>query len=157
VLVRNDRLAPFDGLRPAFPVDKRSLSATRDWPWPWTSGGAGDFGREETMGVCMIQARYTPQAWAAMVSKAEHREQVFRSLCEQAGAKYVGSYYCFGEYDVIAFYDAPDARTAAAVSVAVTAAGHLRSAMTTPLQTDAEGFEVMKKAGSLKVPPPTGR
>ena len=109
------------------------------------------------MSVYMIQASYTPQAWAAMTNKPEHREQIFRSLCEQAGVKYVGSYYCFGEYDVIAFYDAPDATTAAAVSVAVTAAGHLKSAKTTPLLTDTEGFEVMKKAGSLKVPPPTGR
>jgi uncharacterized protein with GYD domain len=109
------------------------------------------------MSVYMIQASYTPQAWAAMASKPEHREQVFRSLCEQAGVKFVGSYYCFGEYDVVAFFDAQDAKSAAAVSVAVTAAGHLRSAKTTTLLTDAEGFEVMKKAGSLKVPPPTGR
>jgi uncharacterized protein with GYD domain len=109
------------------------------------------------MSVYMIQASYTSQAWAAMTNKPEHREQVFRNLCEQAGAKYVGSYYCFGEYDVIAFYDAPDTKTAAAVSIAVTAAGHLKSAKTTTLLTDTEGFEVMKKAGSLKVPPPAGR
>ena len=107
------------------------------------------------MSVYMIQASYTSQAWAAMANKAEHREHVFRNLCEQAGAKFVGSYYCFGEYDVIAFYDAPDAKTAAAIPVAVAAAGHLKAAKTTALLTDAEGFEVMKKAGSLKVPPPT--
>jgi uncharacterized protein with GYD domain len=109
------------------------------------------------MSFYMIQASYTSQAWAAMANKPEHREQVFRSLCEQAGAKFVGSYYCFGEYDVVAFYDAPDATTAAAIPVAVTAAGHLKAAKTTTLLTDAEGFEVMKKAGSLKVPVPTGR
>ena len=109
------------------------------------------------MSVYMIQASYTSQAWAAMANKPEHREQVFHSLCEQAGAKYLGTYYCFGEYDVIGFYDAPDAKTAAAVSVALAAAGHLRSAKTTTLLTDAEGFEVMKKAGGLKVPMPTGR
>jgi uncharacterized protein with GYD domain len=105
----------------------------------------------------MIQASYTPQAWAAMAHKPEHREQAFRSLCEQAGAKFINSYYCFGEYDVIAFYEAPDAKTAAALSVAVTAAGHLRSAKTTTLLTDAEGFEVMKKAGGLKLPTTPGR
>src|SRR5262245_17814596 len=109
------------------------------------------------MSMYMIQVGYTPQAWAAMANKPEHREQVFRSLCEQVGAKFVGSYYCFGDYDVIAFYDAPDPTTAAAVSVAVAAAGHLKSAKTTPLLTDAEGCEVMKKAVSLKVPVPTGR
>jgi uncharacterized protein with GYD domain len=109
------------------------------------------------MSVYMIQASYTSQAWAAMASRPEHREQIFRSLCEQAGVKYVGSYYCFGEYDVIAFYDAPEPTTAAAVAVAVTAAGHLKSAKTTMLLTDAEGFEVMKKATNLKVPLPTGR
>ena len=108
------------------------------------------------MSVYMIQVSYTSQAWAAMTSKPEHREQIFRSLCEQAGAKFVGSYYCFGEYDAIAFYDAPDTKTAGAVSVAVAAAGHLKSAKTTSLLTDAEGFEVMKKAGGLKVPVPTG-
>jgi uncharacterized protein with GYD domain len=123
----------------------------------WGGGGAGDFGREEmTMSVYMIQASYTSQAWAAMASKAEHREQVFRNLCEQTGCKYIASYYCFGEHDVMALYDAPDAKTAAAVAVAVTAAGHLKTAKTTPLLTDAEGFEVMKKASGLKVSPPTG-
>ncbi len=109
------------------------------------------------MSVYMIQVSYTSQAWAAMAHKPEHREQVFRNLCEQASAKYLGSYYCFGDYDVIAFYDAPDATTAASVSVAVAAAGHLKAAKTTPLLTDAEGFEVMKKAGNLKVPVPAGR
>ena len=109
------------------------------------------------MSMYMIQASYTSQAWAAMANKPEHREQIFRNLCEQAGAKYVGSYYCFGEYDVVAFCDAPNAITAAAISVAVSAAGHLKGAKTTALLSDAEGFEVMKKAGSLKVPVPSGR
>jgi uncharacterized protein with GYD domain len=109
------------------------------------------------MSVYMIQASYTSQAWAAMASTPEHRDQIFRSLCEQAGVKYMGTYYCFGDYDAIAFYDAPDAVTAGAVSVAVAAAGHLKSAKTTTLLTDAEGFEVMKKAGNFKVPVPTGR
>jgi len=109
------------------------------------------------MSLYMIQASYTAQAWAAMATKPEHREQVFRNLCEQAGVKFIASYYCFGEYDVVSFYDAPNATTAAAISVAVTAAGHLKGAKTTALLTDTEGFEVMKKAGSLKVPPPTGR
>src|SRR5690242_20673319 len=91
------------------------------------AGRAISAGRERTMSVYMIQASYTSQAWAAMANRPEHREQIFRSLCEQAGAKFVGSYYCFGEYDVIAFYDAPNAITAAAVPVAVEAAGHLKS------------------------------
>lgn len=109
------------------------------------------------MGLYMLQASYTSQAWAAMASHPEPRQQVFRSLCEQAGAKFIGSYYCLGDCDVIAFYDAPDLKTAAAISVAVTAAGHLKSAKTTTLLSDAEGTEVMKKAGGFKVSPPKTR
>ena len=95
------------------------------------------------MALYMLQVSYTSQAWAAMASHPEPRQPVFRSLCEQAGAKFIGSYYCFGDYDAVAFYDAPDPKTAAAISVAVTSAGHLKSAKTTTLLTDAEGNDTI--------------
>jgi uncharacterized protein with GYD domain len=104
----------------------------------------------------MLQITYTAQAWAAMSRKPEDREKAARALAEQAGATLHSMYFCFGEHDVVAIFDAPDAQTAAAVSIAANNAGHLKSIQTTPLFTVAEAMEIMKKAGSLSLQAPTG-
>src|SRR5260370_10300622 len=39
---------------------------------------------DRTMALYMLQAAYTPQAWAAMASKPEDREQAARALTERS-------------------------------------------------------------------------
>jgi uncharacterized protein with GYD domain len=53
------------------------------------------------MPLYMIQAAYTPEAWAALTRTPEDRTQVFRTLAERVGARLVSAYFCFGEYDVV--------------------------------------------------------
>jgi len=108
------------------------------------------------MSLFLIQGSYTPQAWATLAKNPEDREQAIRGLVERAGGKFHNLYYCFGEHDVVGIFEAPDAATAAALSIAVTSAGHLKSVQTTVLMTMKEAMEAMRKAGKLSYQPPKG-
>jgi uncharacterized protein with GYD domain len=96
----------------------------------------------------LIQATYTPEAWAAMARNPEDRREAIQQLLQKAGASLRDLYFCFGEYDVALVCEAPDLATAAAVSVAANTAGHLKAIKTTPLLTVQESMDVMRKAGS---------
>jgi len=104
----------------------------------------------------MVQASYTADAWAKMIHKPEDREQLYRGLIEKAGGKLKAFYFAFGEKDVVAILEAPDATTAAALSLAVAAPGHVKHLTTTPLLTTQEGMAAMKKAAGLQYQGPTG-
>ena len=70
------------------------------------------------MPLYMTQFAYTPQAWAALTKKPENREDALRALMEKFGSRLVSFYNCFGEYDGVVIYEAPDETTAAAASEA---------------------------------------
>jgi uncharacterized protein with GYD domain len=104
----------------------------------------------------MVLGSYTADAWKKMIQKPEDRETIYRGLIEKAGGKLKAFYFAFGDKDVVAILEAPDAATAAALSLAVAAPGHVKHISTTPLMTSSEGMEVMKKASALKYKGPTG-
>ena len=107
------------------------------------------------MACYMLQATYTPEAWAALTQTPEDRSQAFRALAERVGGRLLSVYFCFGEYDIVAIFEAPDAVTAATLAATVTAAGHLKALKTTPLLSVDEGLEVMRRAGRLEYLAPT--
>ena len=72
-----------------------------------------------------------------------------RELLQKLGGQLVGFYFCFGEYDVVALFEAPDDSTATALALAVTSPGHLKAYKTTKLFTVEETMEAMRKGGSL--------
>ena len=104
----------------------------------------------------LVQGSYTAEAWAKMCHTPEDREKLYSGLIEKAGGKLKAFYFAFGEDDVVAIYEAPDMTTAAALALAVGSVGHLRSFRTTPLVTNQEGMEAMKKAGGWKYRGPKG-
>jgi uncharacterized protein with GYD domain len=104
----------------------------------------------------LVLGSYTAEAWAKMCHKPEDREKLYSGLIERAGGKLKAWYFAFGEHDVVAILEAPDATAAAALSLAVGSVGHVRSLTTTPLMTNQEGMEAMKKAGGWKYTAPTG-
>jgi len=101
------------------------------------------------MALYMIQAAYTPEAWANMAKNPQDRREAVRPLAEQVGGKLVDLFYCLGEYDVVLLVEAPDAEAAAAMSVGALTAGHLRTIRTTPLFTSDQGQAIMRKVGGL--------
>lgn len=104
----------------------------------------------------LIEGSYTSEAWAALTRKPEDREKTFKNFIERAGGKLKAFYFAFGDSDVVGIIETPDAGTAAAIAVSVTSIGHLRHYKTTPLMTNQEAMEVMKKAGGLKYQAPKG-
>ena len=96
----------------------------------------------------LVQLGYTPEAWAAQLKNPQNRVNVVRPLLEGLGARFETTYMTFGEYDIVFVMEAPDNVSAAAVALAITAGGAVRTYKTTPLMTIEEGVEAMRKAGA---------
>ena len=102
----------------------------------------------------LIQAAYTPEAWATLVKNPQSRAEAVRPVIEGLGGKLVALYLAFGEYYVVALAEMPDNVSAAAFSMAATAGGALKAVKTTPLMTTEEAVEAMRKAGQAAYRPP---
>src|SRR5262249_19234266 len=102
----------------------------------------------------LIQASYTAEAWKALLNKPEYRAQAVRPVIEKLGGRIVRSWYAFGPHDIVAIVEMPDNVSAAALALAETAGGALRSLQTTPLLELAEGLEAMKRASKAGYRPP---
>src|SRR5579864_1799795 len=102
----------------------------------------------------MLQASYTPEAWATLIKKPQNRLAVIRSAVEKLGGSVEGSWLALGEHDVVLIYKMPNAVSAAALSIAAAAGGALKSSKTTALLTFEEGLEAMKQADKAGYRPP---
>jgi uncharacterized protein with GYD domain len=100
------------------------------------------------MAIYMFQGTYTPEAWAAMVKNPQDRSGVLTEMIEKLGGRLLSFYYCFGEYDVVATFEAPDDVTASAMVMTAISPGHARTSKTTKLLTIQETVEAMRKADS---------
>lgn len=107
------------------------------------------------MALYMFQGTYTPKAWTAMTQNPQDRSGGVAELIEKLGGKLINLYYCFGEYDVVAIFEAPDDTSASAMVLAVISPGHARASKTTKLLTVQEAAEAMRKAGSVSYQPPS--
>ena len=107
------------------------------------------------MPVYMTQFAYTPEAWAALVSRPEDRSKVLGELLERFGGRLICFYYAFSEYDGVAIFEAPDETAAAAALLAVIGPGHDKSIKTTALLTVEQAMEGMRRARGVRYRPPT--
>ena len=107
------------------------------------------------MALYMIQGAYTAEAWATMTKNPQDRSKPFRELAQKLGGRPIGVYYCFGEYDVVALFEATDDNAALATVMAAITPGHLKAIKTTRLFTVDETMEAMRKAGSVTYPAPS--
>ena len=106
----------------------------------------------------LLQAAYTPEAWAAQLKDPQNRVEIVSQLLHPLGGSFESAYLAFGEYDIVAIMDVPDNVTAAAVSMVVSAGGSVKAIKTTPLMTIDEAIQAMRKgaaAASTYRPPAT--
>jgi uncharacterized protein with GYD domain len=93
------------------------------------------------MAKYLWQVAYTPQgAQGLQKDGGSARRAAVQRLTEQAGGKLESFYFALGESDAYVIADLPDAKTAAAVSLAVTAVGAARLrtvVLLTPEEMDA--------------------
>jgi uncharacterized protein with GYD domain len=98
----------------------------------------------------MYEVAYTAESLAAQIKDPKDRLEVAaKPVAEAAGGKFVIGGYCFGEYDAVIIYEAPDDTSAAAVALAVAAGGAARSAKTTKLLSGAEWIDALRKAQGI--------
>lgn len=107
------------------------------------------------MALYMFQGAYTPEAWAAMTKNPQDRIVGLADMIQKLGGKLISLYYCFGDYDVVALFEAPDDTTASAMVLAAISPGHVRASNTTKLLTVQEVTEAMHKARSVSYQPPS--
>lgn len=103
----------------------------------------------------LVQAAYTPEAWASLVKKPQDRAKALRPIVKQLKGRLVSFYLSFGEYDAMGIAELPDNDSAAAFSMAVGAGGSVKAIKTTPLMTVQEGMKAMRKAKGAAYKPPS--
>jgi uncharacterized protein with GYD domain len=97
------------------------------------------------MPMYMTRVAYTAQAWADMAREPQDRTSAAAAGVRAMGGRLVDLYFCFGEDDSVAIYEAADDVTAAAIVVGMVARGHIKRSTTTRLLSASEGLQVMQR------------
>ena len=102
----------------------------------------------------LLQASYTQQGLAGLVSSPEDRSGVLKVLVEGEGGKVITFDYCFGEFDIMGVFEMPNDIAMASVVMAVGASGGATNLRTTVLIPTADGFAAAQKAKQISYRPP---
>ncbi len=106
------------------------------------------------MALYLVQASYSSSAVAAMVEHPTDRAAAIRPVIKRMGGKLQGMWFSFGEFDVVAVIEMPDAVNAAAFAMAIGATGVASDYRTTLLLSAAQAKEAMEMAGGSGYKPP---
>ncbi len=100
----------------------------------------------------LYQANYTSTGMQGLLKEGgTSRRQVFDDLAKEQGGALEAFYYAFGGADLYMVFDLPDATTAAAVSLVITAGGAL-SISTVQLITPEEIDAAVNKTVNYRPP-----
>ena len=106
------------------------------------------------MPLYLSRFSYTPETWARLMRHPEDRAQAARAYIESVGGTLHGFWYAFGTHDGYNLWEAPDNVSMAAVALAISGGGALRSLETTVLLTVDETRQALRRAGQIKYRPP---
>ena len=101
------------------------------------------------MSAYMVQVSYTPEAWATLLKKPDNRVEAIRPLIERNGAKIVGAWYAFGDYDLIFIVEGGDNVSTSASVLVASAGGAVSDVKTTVLMSIEEGMAAIAQAGEV--------
>ena len=109
------------------------------------------------MPLFMASIKFSAASTKAMAEKPHDRLGPAKAALAAAGCTLKDYYFALGPADVIVIYEAPDALTAASVSMGLGASGASSSVETVQLFTSQEGVAAMTKAGQMQktYKPPT--
>ena len=102
------------------------------------------------MPLYLSRFSYTPETWARLIGNPEDRRQAAQAYIESVGGSLHGFWYAFGAHDGFTLWEAPDNVSMAAVALAITGGGALRSLETTVLLTVDETLEALAKVEQVK-------
>jgi len=106
------------------------------------------------MALYLTRFSHTPETWARLMDRPEHRREAARKYIESVGGKLHGFWYAFGTYDGYNLWEAPDNVSMAAVAIAIGGGGALSRIETTPLLTVEETLDALARAGTIAYRPP---
>ena len=98
------------------------------------------------MPLYMYQAAYTAESIAAQIKNPQDRIKVVTPAFEAMDAKILAAGHPFGDYDVVAVYEAPSDMVAASLALSIAGAGDVHSAKTTKLLSSSEWVEALRGA-----------
>jgi uncharacterized protein with GYD domain len=104
------------------------------------------------MAKFLVEASYTAEGLRGLAKdKASGRKAAVEKMLASLGGKLEGMYYAFGDADVYLLCDCPDNATAAALSLAASSSGAVRT-KTIPLLTIEEADKALGKNAGYKAP-----
>ncbi|MCC2659462.1 MAG: hypothetical protein K0R37_236 [Arthrobacter sp.] len=106
------------------------------------------------MPLYLSKFSYTPETWARLMGKPEDRSKAAQEYIESVGGRLHGFWYAFGTHDGYNLWEAPDNVSMAAVALAISGGGALRSFETTVLMSVDDTLEALRKAEEIKYRPP---
>lgn len=98
---------------------------------------------------------YTPDSVKALIENPQDRGKAAADAAESLGARMVGFWYAFGEFDGVFLVEAPDNATVVALAMLAGGRGAVAKTETTVLLTMDEAQEAMRKAGAAAFRPPS--
>jgi uncharacterized protein with GYD domain len=102
------------------------------------------------MTIYISQGRYTREAIQGMVNAPEDRTEAVEKLCKAVGARLIGHYITFGEYDFLAILEADGPPTDALGALfAVAATGGVTDLKTTIAVRSGEATRAMETARTV--------
>ncbi len=105
----------------------------------------------------LIQASFTQEGLKGLLKEGgSGRRRAVDQLAKSIGGKVEAFYFAFGETDVFVIMEAPDNASIAAASLAVSAAGAVRT-RTVVLITPEEMDQAVEKSSSVAYRPPGER
>ncbi len=103
----------------------------------------------------LIEAGFTSDSFAALVKAPHDRLEQLRPVVADLGGSIEAAYFAFGDADLVMIVELPDNVSAAALSIAVSAAGGVQLHRTRPLLTMNESVRAMEMASGVEYLPPS--
>ncbi|HEY4975091.1 MAG TPA: GYD domain-containing protein [Steroidobacteraceae bacterium] len=98
------------------------------------------------MAKYLVEVTYTPEGLRGLLKdKASGRKKAVTKLVKSLGGKMDSFYFCFGGRDALIIADMPDATSAVALSVTVSATGLVRTKLTELLTIEETDRALAKK------------
>jgi uncharacterized protein with GYD domain len=102
------------------------------------------------MPMYLYELSYTAESIAAQIKNPQDRiETAAKPALAAVGGKLLGGGFSFGDHDVIILWEAPDDESAAAVALAVSAGGAIKSSRTTKLISGSQWTAALRKAATV--------
>ncbi len=100
------------------------------------------------MGKYLINASYSSEGTRGLLKEGgTSRQAMVEGMAKNLGGSVDSFYYCFGQSDVIAIMDVPDATTAAAISMGIKATGAVDISLTVLLEPSVIDEAAKKSVG----------